>query len=233
MITQMLPHNGKTQSASTPYWEDASWVNPPFDTYRIVELDIHTFTPEGTLSAATRRLGNLRRQGVNAVMLTGAVEQLAREQPNSFCRFVDGCHYEGIAVSINIAEPQFMLSLWSGLGLTRRAVRWFRDFHIDALRLSNAYAHAEELLQLLRRATNRLTARTGRQYYLLVECEDSPVAVLNQHVDRFLCPAEQPAINTGGVNQLAMDAPTRAYRREFLYESRFARLLPELFGRVT
>lgn len=55
------------------------------------------------------------------------------------------------------------------------ALMWFRDFHIDALRMDAVHAikdlSAQHLLQELRQRTDELCATTGRQHYLIVECD--------------------------------------------------------------
>lgn len=53
------------------------------------------------------------------------------------------------------------------------ALMWFRDFHVDALRLDAAHAIKDvspvHILQELRQQVDRLTEATGRRHYLIVE----------------------------------------------------------------
>jgi maltooligosyltrehalose trehalohydrolase len=55
------------------------------------------------------------------------------------------------------------------------ALMWFRDFHIDALRLDAVHAikdlGAVHFLEELRRCTDELSAFTGKTYYLIAECD--------------------------------------------------------------
>jgi maltooligosyltrehalose trehalohydrolase len=218
-------------TANEHYWEDSYWINPPFDQYRILELDLQSFTPEGTLLAATRQIKHLRKAGINAVMLAvELINELVKHQPEQLSRFVDSCHYEGIAVSIDVPDENTLKVVrdYAMPAIIQKTVQWFRDFHIDALRLNTPLAEADRLLSRLRQATNELTARTGRQYYLLVDCETSPGSVTGRYVRRFLCPAEQPQVDIDTHDE----AQTRTYRRELLYESRFAKTLTELFGKA-
>lgn len=74
------------------------------------------------------------------------------------------------------------------------ALMWFRDFHVDALRLDAVHAikdfGAQHILRELRHYTDELSAWTGRTYHLIIECD------LNDR--RFLDPQER--------NGYAMDA---------------------------
>lgn len=73
------------------------------------------------------------------------------------------------------------------------ALMWFRDFHVDALRLDAVHAikdfSATHILQEIKMRTDLLRAKTGRKYYLLAECD------LND--PRYISPVE--------VNGLGMD----------------------------
>ncbi|HKG06065.1 MAG TPA: malto-oligosyltrehalose trehalohydrolase [Pedobacter sp.] len=55
------------------------------------------------------------------------------------------------------------------------ALMWFRDFHVDALRLDAVHAikdfSAIHILQEIRKYTDLLTRHTGRNYYLIAECD--------------------------------------------------------------
>jgi maltooligosyltrehalose trehalohydrolase len=55
------------------------------------------------------------------------------------------------------------------------ALMWFRDFHVDALRLDAVHAikdlGAVHFLEELRQRTDELSAVTGKTYYLIAECD--------------------------------------------------------------
>ncbi|GAB3574642.1 malto-oligosyltrehalose trehalohydrolase [Spirosoma luteolum] len=63
---------------------------------------------------------------------------------------------------------------------------WFRDFHIDALRLDAVHAirdnSASHLLRDMRLNVDRLMAQTGRQHYLIIESD--------QNETRFIRPVD-------------------------------------------
>ncbi len=52
---------------------------------------------------------------------------------------------------------------------------WFRDFHIDALRMDAVHAikdlSAEHILAAIRKHVDELMEQTGRKHYLIVECD--------------------------------------------------------------
>ena len=66
------------------------------------------------------------------------------------------------------------------------ALMWFRDFHIDALRLDAVHAikdfSARHILREIKERTDELMKETGRTYYLIAECD------LNDR--RFVTPLE-------------------------------------------
>ncbi|WP_170061125.1 alpha-amylase family glycosyl hydrolase [Spirosoma aerolatum] len=196
------------------YWEDAHWINPPIDEYIIYELDICTFTPEGTLKALIRKLNHLKKLGVTAILLrpvTPFLNPNNRQQgapflyaiqtscggPAHLQQLVNACHFEGIAVILDLVyhrveQPakefgNFGLLANSQARLPNRKpalsyeaherylienmLMWFREFHIDALQLtgSQTLSNADQLLHQMRTHTSALTRITGRQYYLLAE----------------------------------------------------------------
>ena len=59
--------------------------------------------------------------------------------------------------------------------IIENAIMWFRDFHIDALRLDAVHAikdnSAVHILQEIRKHTDLLSKQTGRTYYLIAECD--------------------------------------------------------------
>lgn len=139
-------------------------------------------------------------------------------------QLVDACHQEGIAVILDVVYNHFgpegnyldkygpyltdkYQTPWGkavnyddawNYGIRdfvcENVRMWFRDFHIDALRLDAVHAMKDfspaHILQDIRRTTDLLTRETRRTHYLIVECD------LNDK--RFLEPLEQ--------NGFAMDA---------------------------
>lgn len=120
-------------------------------------------------------------------------------------KLVNACHEKGLAVVLDVVYnhvgPEgnyFSLSgpyftdkyhtpwgdainfddAWSD-GVRRyfieNVLMWFRDFHIDALRLDAVHAikdfGVKHLLQEIREETDRLSALTGRRHYLIAESD--------------------------------------------------------------
>ncbi|MEZ0607350.1 hypothetical protein ACAW74_02490 [Fibrella sp. WM1] len=242
MPSSTQPHWPDTDN--TFYWEDSGWVNPPFDEYRIAELDPPTFTPAGTLDAAAQQVVCLKKEGINTVIIAASrLEALADNDleptaklAHQLRHFIDVCHYEGIAVCLDIDYSLLQQQPDRQPRIIANALMWFSDFHIDALRLadSECLPHPDQTLRAMRRALNQLTTHTGRQYYLLVDCEASPVTVRGQRTQRFLCPADQPQLvqeNPAPSHHTSRLSAKRIYRRDYLYDNRFARLLRAFFGR--
>jgi maltooligosyltrehalose trehalohydrolase len=67
------------------------------------------------------------------------------------------------------------------------ALMWFRDFHVDALRLDAVHAikdfSATHILQEIKEATDKLSSITGKEYYLITE--------LDLNDPRFIDPIEK------------------------------------------
>lgn len=63
------------------------------------------------------------------------------------------------------------------------ALMWFRDFHVDMLRLDAVHAikdfGATHFLKELKECTNRLSAETGRLYQFIAECDLNDTRYLN------------------------------------------------------
>ncbi|WP_426626193.1 malto-oligosyltrehalose trehalohydrolase [Leifsonia sp. McL0607] len=96
-------------------WGDEAWRSDSLAGRVIYELHVGTFTPEGTLDAATDRLDHLVDLGVDAVELLpvnafngthgwgydGVLWFAVHEPyggPDAYQRFVDACHARGVAV---------------------------------------------------------------------------------------------------------------------------------------
>ncbi|GAB4000922.1 malto-oligosyltrehalose trehalohydrolase [Spirosoma daeguense] len=267
---------GSSQAFDTSafYWEDSSWVNPPIDEYIVYELDIPDFTSDGTLKAVIWKLRHLKKLGINAILLrpvtdfpearSGNTEaaflfavQAAYGGPGQLQQLVNACHFEGMAVMLDVAYKQTMPGRRSSRQPVSRkqenrldsnvsseayrhyiienALMWFRDFHVDALRLKNvsSQSDAERLLWKMREATNSLTAQTGRQHYLLVEQDSSPVSIdfiegnELQHSD---CQAtSKDNCNTYYMNLTGKSHQTKQYRKDCLCDGRFSKILQDLF----
>ncbi|WP_022882306.1 malto-oligosyltrehalose trehalohydrolase [Gryllotalpicola ginsengisoli] len=96
-------------------WGDDGWRGRDLTGAVIYELHVGTFTPEGTLDSAIRRLDHLVRLGVDAIELLpvnafngthgwgydGVLWYAVHEPyggPEAYQRFVDACHARGLAV---------------------------------------------------------------------------------------------------------------------------------------
>ncbi len=126
---------------------------------------------------------------------------------------------------------------------------WFRDFHIDALRMDAVHAikdlSSQHLLQAIRLQVDALMEQTGRRHYLIVECDlndprflDTPekngFGMDSQWVDEFhhalRITAGEPA--TGyysdfqGIRHLE-----KAYRDAYVYDGQYSEHRKKNFGR--
>ncbi|HEX6148659.1 malto-oligosyltrehalose synthase [Nocardioides sp.] len=105
----------RTVDMSAFAWTDRAWRGRPLAGGTIYELHVGTFTPEGTLEAATGRLEHLRSIGVDFVELMpvnafngehgwgydGVLWSAVHEPyggPHGYQRFVDACHAHGLGV---------------------------------------------------------------------------------------------------------------------------------------
>ncbi|MDY0909500.1 malto-oligosyltrehalose trehalohydrolase [Microbacterium sp. CFBP9034] len=96
-------------------WRDAAWTGRQLAGSVIYELHVGTFTPEGTLDAAARRLDHLVDLGIDLVELLpvnafngthnwgydGVLWYAVHEAyggPEAYQRFVDACHARGLGV---------------------------------------------------------------------------------------------------------------------------------------
>ncbi|KAB7730018.1 hypothetical protein F5984_12595 [Rudanella paleaurantiibacter] len=258
------------------YWEDTCWVNHPFEQYRVAELDLRTFTREGTLAAATARVARLKTEGINAVAINPTLSALYSPDrpfdtaflfaiqpdfgsPRQLQQFVNVCHFEGIAVCLDLdysfldaPSSHTLAGGWgkmpamrtgnrdrpSGVGYPdalqryclENALLWWRDFHVDALRLNGLafLPDADETVQLMREAANQLAHVNGHQYYLLVDCDASPATLTGSSGQRFLCRADSDRVTASEASPT--DLPSRTYRSDYVYDRQYAAVLHSLFG---
>ena len=207
-------------------WHDATWAGPQHGEgvlgAVVYELHVGTFTPEGTLDAAQRRLQHLVDLGVDVVELMPVASWPGRwnwgydgvgpwavddeyDGPAALQRFVDACHGLGLGVCLDVvynhlgpvgnylsrfgpyfsdAHPTpwgdgFNLDGPGSLHVRRwiidNALRWFADFHVDALRLDAVHELKDDseqhvLAQLADEVSN-LSARLGRPLDLIAESD--------------------------------------------------------------
>jgi len=126
---------------------------------------------------------------------------------------------------------------------------WFRDFHIDALRLDAVHAikdfSAHHFLEEVKSATAQLSQLTGRNYYLIVESDLNDNRYINpqesggygmdgQWIDEFhhalRVASGEPKTgyyeDFNGVEHLA-----KAYRDAYVYDGQYSRHRKKTFGR--
>ncbi|MFD2935274.1 alpha-amylase family glycosyl hydrolase [Spirosoma flavum] len=276
---------GPSQAVDTNtfYWEDSCWINHPLDEYIIYELDIHTFMPEGTLNAIVGKLGYLKKLGVNAIAIRPVspfpdsknqsykesfsyAVQASYGSPYQLQHLINACHYEGIAVILDIVPNPIVQPATGnrdfGTYLPRKqvtnqdkptqlnesqreayqryfienALMWFRDFHADSLRLDAVHSLSEfgSVLQEIREHTNKLTALTGRQYYLLVEQDLAEIPLYSptsQQVDHVQSATADDDCSSYYLTDKTGGHQTKTYREDYAYDSQFSSVLQELFER--
>lgn len=128
------------------------------------------------------------------------------------------------------------------------ALMWFRDFHIDALRLDAVHAIKDfspiHILKEIKEKTDELMELTGRRHYLIVECDLNDTRFINpvtaqgygmdaQWIDEF---HHALRVTTGnersgyyadfeGINHLA-----KAYRDAYVYDGMYSPHRKKTFG---
>ncbi|SOD79347.1 malto-oligosyltrehalose trehalohydrolase [Spirosoma fluviale] len=193
---------------------------------------------------------------------------------------VNICHYKGIAVILDVVYNHFgpegnhmenfgpyltdkyrtpwgkginFDDLWCD-GVRRHfienALMWFRDFHIDALRLDAVHALKDSspvhILQELRQRVDDLMRTTGRRHYLLVECDLNDPRYLKplaeqgygmdaQWIDEFhhslrVAVGQEKTgyyADFNGLNHLA-----KSYKDGYVYDGQFSVVREKLFGQM-
>jgi len=127
---------------------------------------------------------------------------------------------------------------------------WFRDFHIDALRLDAVHAikdfSAVHILQAIRQHTDLLMEQTGRRHYLIAECdlndpryieatEHNGLGMDAQWTDEFHHALRVSAgeerkgyyADFNGIRHLA-----KSYRDGYVYTGQFSEEREQYFGRL-
>lgn len=134
--------------------------------------------------------------------------------PKGLQGLVDACHQKGIAVVLDVVYnhlgpegnylgaygPYFTDKYHTPWGkainvddaycdgvrqyIIENMLLWFRDFHIDGLRLDAVHAlkdfGAKQILADMRGASDQLSLITGRAYYLIGECDLNDVRYIRQ-----------------------------------------------------
>ena len=203
-------------------WQDTGWKSPGLSGGAIYELHVGTFTPEGTLDAAARKLGYLADLGIQHVELMpvnafngthnwgydGVLWYAVHEPyggPRAYQRFVDAAHKHGLGVIQDVVYnhlgpsgnylPLFGPYLQQGSanswgdsvnldGPDSDTVReyildnvemWFRDFHVDGLRLDAVHALKDEraihILEEIAARTDTIGAERGQPLFLIAESD--------------------------------------------------------------
>ncbi|WP_449451374.1 malto-oligosyltrehalose trehalohydrolase [Spirosoma validum] len=193
-------------------------------------------------------------------------------------RLVDACHYKGIAVVLDVVYNHFGPegSFFSNFGpyltskyctpwgnainfddawcdgvrhyVIENALMWFRDFHIDALRLDAVHAMKDcspvHILQELRQQVDHLMETTGRRHHLLVECDLNDPKFINpltehgygmdaQWIDEFhhslrVTVGEAKTGYYADFDGLAH--LTKSYQHGYVYDGQFSNVRQKLFG---
>ncbi len=121
--TMWQPHGvhgtSRVVDHSTFAWSDSNWRGSALPGSVLYELNVATFTPEGTFDAAARRLGHLVDLGVDTVEVMpvaafpgthgwgyDGVHLFAVHDPYGgpvgFKRFIDACHARGLGVVLDV-----------------------------------------------------------------------------------------------------------------------------------
>jgi maltooligosyltrehalose trehalohydrolase len=122
-VSRLLPEgvNGPTEiiDPAAFHWSDEGWHGLELNDYVIYELNVGTFTPEGTFDAAIGKLEYLKQLGVSVVELMPVAAfpgqrdwgydgvspyavQAGYGGPNSLKRLVDAAHRLGLAVMLDV-----------------------------------------------------------------------------------------------------------------------------------
>jgi maltooligosyltrehalose trehalohydrolase len=201
--------------------------------------------------------------------------------PEGLQQLVNLCHQKGIAVVLDVVYnhmgpegnyltkygPYFTAKYktpWgdalnfddAGCDAVRRyfienALMWFRDFHIDALRLDAVHAikdfSPKHILRELRERVDELMQLTGRSHYLIIECDLNdrrfidPVAEDGYGMDAQWTDEFHHALRvtagggkTGYYSDFnAVSSLAAAYRHAYVYHGQYSAHRDKKFGTVT
>jgi maltooligosyltrehalose trehalohydrolase len=201
--------------------------------------------------------------------------------PQGLHQLVNLCHQKGMAVVLDVVYnhmgpegncltkygPYFTAKYktpWgdalnfddAGCDAVRRyfienALMWFRDFHIDALRLDAVHAikdfSPKHILRELRERVDELIQLTGRKHYLIVECDLNdrrfidPVAEDGYGMDAQWTDEFHHALRvtaggdtTGYYSDFnAVSSLAAAYRHAYVYHGQYSAHRDKKFGTVT
>ncbi|MFP5417007.1 MAG: malto-oligosyltrehalose trehalohydrolase [Actinomycetes bacterium] len=210
-------------------WTDQGWAGRDVLGEVLYEVHIGTFTDNGTLDSAIKRLDHLVELGVGGVELMPVVPfpgergwgydgvslyavHEAYGGPEALQRFVDAAHARGLAVCLDVVYnhfgpagnyapafgPYFTEKHHTPWGaainlddehcegvrafIVDNAVRWLRDFHVDALRLDAVHALVDDsprhILAELSDAVASLERETGRPATLIAESDLNQVSMI-------------------------------------------------------
>ncbi len=132
--------------------------------------------------------------------------------------------------------------------IIQNALMWFRDFHIDALRLDAVHAikdfGAEHILHQLKTEVDALMKETGKTHYLIVECDLNDPRFINpqtrhgygmdaqwidefHHALRITAGGEQSGYyaDFNGIADLA-----KSYQDAYVYDGRYSPHRLKVFG---
>ncbi len=183
--------------------------------------------------------------------------------PAALQRFVDACHGRGIGVCLDVVYnhlgpegnylarfgPYFTedhLTPWGpavnfdGAGSTEvrsfvidAALRWFRDFHVDALRLDAVHELAddseEHVLTELSRAVDQLAATSGRPLALMAESDLNDATMVAPADDGGVGMTGQWADDVHHALHVTLTGETDGYYRDFAAPHALTRTLSRAF----
>jgi len=134
-------------------WQDGAWKGLPLEEMIFYEVHAGTFTEEGTLSAAIRRLDDLVSIGINAIELMPVCQfpgtrnwgydgvflysvQNNYGGPDALKQLVDACHQRGIAVFLDVVynhvgEEGNYLSFFGPYFSDKYHTPWGKAFNYD------------------------------------------------------------------------------------------------------
>jgi maltooligosyltrehalose trehalohydrolase len=131
------------------------------------------------------------------------------------------------------------------------ALMWFRDFHIDALRMDAVHAikdlNPTHILQEIRQQVDELMKLTGRKYYLIVELDLNDTRFINpvskagygmdaQWIDEFhhALRVTSGQEKTGYYSDFeAIESLAKSYTDAYVYDGAFSEHRKKVFGMKT